>query len=210
MLAVIIIGAIATSGGQDSSSSENTKETTTTKEKTSTTEKKANSSQEKESTPSKETVVAEHFKSILPSITDDQLELNQKSYDYIVKNYSLFPAKTSANIQKVKQMADSSVNAKLLNKNVNPYLQKIVSFEGNVVSVEEKQLDDDNTISITHVMDDDMQSYQVIMYKSTGNILEDDRVRFWGAPVGSSSFENVSGGSTNVQDFIGAHMEKIQ
>jgi hypothetical protein len=60
-----------------------------------------------------------------------------------------------------------------------------------------------------HVMDDEEFSYEVILYKSTGDILEEDYVQFWGVPVGPYSFENVSGGSTNVQVFMGSHIEKL-
>ena len=70
-------------------------------------------------------------------------------------------------------------------------------------------LDNGVTLSVTHILDDNMDSYQVFLYKTTGDILEDNVVRFWGVPVGSSSFENVSGGTTNVQNFFGSHIEKI-
>ncbi|MED4727203.1 hypothetical protein P9597_03425 [Aneurinibacillus migulanus] len=59
-----------------------------------------------------------------------------------------------------------------------------------------------------HVIDNNFQSYQILMFKSTGDILQEDKVRFWGVPAGSSSFSNVSGGTTNVQLFVGAHVEK--
>ncbi|WP_157723861.1 hypothetical protein [Domibacillus aminovorans] len=46
--------------------------------------------------------------------------------------------------------------------------------------------------------------------KGTGDILQEDLVRFLRLPVGASSFENVSGGTTNVQNFVGSHIEKVQ
>lgn len=146
----------------------------------------------------------------LPIITDESLQLEQVSYDFITKNHTLFPAKTDADVEKVKQMVDTSVNYKLLNKNATPYFEKVVSFEGDVISVEEQNLDNGDVVSVTHIMDDEGNSYEVIMYKSTGDLLEEDRARFWGIPLGAYSFENVSGGSTNVQEFFGATIEKIQ
>ena len=85
----------------------------------------------------------------------------------------------------------------------------MATFQGSVISIEEVPLDNGETIAVTHVLDDEWNSYQVLLYKSTGDILEEDTVRFWGVPVGSSSFENVSGGATNVQNFYGAHIEKV-
>lgn len=153
---------------------------------------------------------ADSFVNDIAIITDERLTLADESYDYIVKNHSLFPALKDAEIAKAKEMADSSITAKHLNKNAQPYFEKIATFQGTVVSVEETPAEVSDTISLTHVLDDNMQSYQVFMYKGTGEILEDDRVRFWGVPVGASSFENVSGGATNVQVFLGSHIEKTQ
>ncbi|TWT03607.1 hypothetical protein [Planomicrobium sp. CPCC 101079] len=153
---------------------------------------------------------ANSFVNDIALINEDSLTLSDESYDFIVKNHSLFPALNEADIAKAKEMADSSITAKHLNKNAQPYFQNIATFQGTVVSVEEAPAEVSETISLTHVLDNNMQSYQVFMYKGTGEILEEDTVRFWGVPVGPSSFENVSGGATNVQVFLGSHIEKTQ
>lgn len=158
---------------------------------------------------SDETKYAEGLKEDLKLLTEDQLELSQESYDFIVANYKFFPAKSKEDIAQVEENADSSITAKHLNKNAQPYFKKIATFQGSVISVEENPLENGETVSVTHVYDDAGQSYEVIMYKSTGDILEDDMVRFWGVPVGQYSFENVSGGSTNAQVFFGSHIEKV-
>lgn len=152
---------------------------------------------------------AEHAKASIPEIADG-LELEQKTYDFLVTNNKLFPALTAEDISAAKALTDKTISNKLLNKNVGPYLDKMAAFEGTVISVEETNLDDGTTLAILHVMDDNDQSYQVLIYKSTGDILEEDYVQFWGVPVGTTSFENVSGGFTNALFFIGAHVEKIQ
>lgn len=154
------------------------------------------------------TVYAEATKAAFPEITESQPELPQQTYDFIVANNTLFPAKTPEDIKKVKDMADKSITVKHLNKNATPYFNKVATFSGQVVSVEEKPINDQETLSLLHIIDDNDQSYQVLMFKSTGDILEEDQVRFWGIPAGPSSFSNVSGGTTNVQLFVGAHAEK--
>lgn len=83
----------------------------------------------------------------------------------------------------------------------------MTTFSGTVISIEENMIDDD-TVSIAHILDNDYNSYQVLIFKSTDNIFEDDTVRFWGVTVGPLNFPNVSGGVTNVQYFFGSHIEK--
>lgn len=171
-------------------------------------EDKAKEAEEKKAKENKEhSKLADSFVNDIGLITDEVLTLSDESYDFIVKNHSLFPALNAADIEKAKSKADSAISAKHLNKNAQPYFQKIATFSGQVISVEEGPAEVSDTISLTHVLDNQGQSHQVFMYKGTGEILEGDTVRFWGVPVGSSSFENVSGGATNVQVFLGSHME---
>lgn len=152
---------------------------------------------------------ADFAESFVPKWTDETLELSDTSYQFIHEQYDLFPAFEKENITKVKQLEDASVSIKMLNKNVEPYYKKILSFQGSVVSIEEVSLDEtDDTVSLLHIIDDAGDSYQVLLFKKSGDILEDDEVQFWGAPLGPSSFENVSGGTTNVQVFMGSHIEK--
>lgn len=196
---------IAGCGSEDSQTKEqsSTNETATTEQ----TEEVSDQTDVEETTV--DTLLADAAKSDLLLITDDQLELQQESYDFIVANQDLLPATNDENIAKVKGLVDSSISYKLLNKNVAPYLSKFTTFSGTVVSIEENVLDSGETISLTHILDDEFNSYQVLMYKTTGDILEEDVIQFWGVPVGASSFENVSGGTTNVQNFIGSHMVKV-
>lgn len=200
----IILAACGANEKADSPKSEKNEETTNVEESTDVAETPT------EPEIPQEAINAEGFKADLKALTEDQLELSQESYDFIVANNSLFPAKTKETIAEVKKKVDSSINAKQLNKNPQPYFKKIASFQGSVVTIQETPLDNGETVSVFHVLDDNMNSYQVLMYKTTGDILEEDVVRFWGAPVGASSFENVSGGTTNVQNFFGSHVEKVK
>jgi len=152
---------------------------------------------------------AEHARSTVAWMTNNELALDQKTYDFMVNNHNLFPTKTDSDIQAAKDMADKSISSKLLNKNPIPYLDKMATFSGYVVEISETLLDDGSPIATVHVWDDNDQSYQVLLYSTTGDILEEDYVRFWGVPVGPWGFENVSGGYTNVQFLIGSHIEKL-
>ncbi|WP_276917443.1 tetratricopeptide repeat protein [Aneurinibacillus aneurinilyticus] len=154
---------------------------------------------------------AEAAKKALPNITDTKLEMSQVTYDFIVSKNNLFPANTPQDIKTVKGMTDKTIAAKHLNKNATPYFDKIVSFEGNVISISEQKSDFvDATATLLYVWNPNGQAYQILMYKPTPNTFENDKVRFWGVPVGPSAYQNINGGTTNVQVFFGAHVEKIQ
>jgi hypothetical protein len=147
-------------------------------------------------------------KDLIPEFTDKNLELDDKTFDFISNHSKLFPAKTPEDIQQVKNLTDTTIESKHLNKNVSPYLDKMVVFSGSVVNIEENKVGDES-ITLVHILDDDLQSYQILLFKPADNVFEDDQVKFWGVPVGPSSFDNVSGGTTNTQFFVGADLEKL-
>jgi len=98
-----------------------------------------------------------------------------------------------------------------LNKNPQKYFGKLLTFKGQVISIDEEvDSSDDTAISYVQIADDKDYDYTIIMTKASDDILEDDYVQFWGMPVGGYSFENVSGGYTNSQAFYGSHIEKIK
>ncbi|MRH41110.1 hypothetical protein GH741_00290 [Aquibacillus halophilus] len=233
LIAIILIIGIANSGDEeqtasgeetvtetDSNEVENTEEGTTEEAETEeATEEPVEEEEEVVEEVEEEEPVVEDTNSTyadyadyhIPLLTEETLALSQESYDYIVSNSTHFPAQTDEAIQSVKAAEDQSVTIKHLNKNVNPYLSTVLSFTGTVISIEEVPIEEtDDTLALIHVMDDEGNSYQVILYKTTGDILEEDYVHFWGVPVGPSYFENVSGGTTNVQVFMGSHIEKLQ
>lgn len=151
---------------------------------------------------------ADWFKTALPAFTDNNLELQEVSYKFITENSNLLPALDVAEVNKAKELTDATINIKHLNKNATPHFEKFLSATGSVINVEEDVIESGQTVAIVHVMDDDFNSHIVIIMKSTGDILEDDTVQFWGVPVGPYSFENVSGGYTNSQVYFGSHIEK--
>lgn len=200
LLGLIVLALAGCGSSEESTGTDKNSETVTSETKSASNETKK---------ASKNSLIAKSFEEDIKIISEDSLELTKESYEFIVKNYNLFPANSKKEIAEAKKKADSSISAKQLNKNAQPYFKKIATFQGTVITIEENPLENGVTVSLVHVMDDDMNSYQVLLYKSTGDILEEDRVRFWGVPVGASSFENVSGGTTNIQNFLGSHIEKV-
>lgn len=150
---------------------------------------------------------ADVFKESLPYISEEQLELNQESYDFINSNSNLLPAKTDEDIQLAKEKSET-VDIKVLNKNSKPYHSTLTSFEGYVVQVFEEEYDNGETESFVNVGDENGNNYIILLYKGTGDILEEDYVQFWGLPVGNFSYETLDGGHQIAQIFFGSHIEK--
>ncbi|MED2975045.1 hypothetical protein P4361_22825 [Fictibacillus sp. B-59209] len=199
----LILSACGTK--EASTAKKDTNSADVSKEKTAKSEETATAEEEK----SPKELFTGMYNDLVSNITDDQLSLESKTSDFIAAHMDWFPAKNPAEIKAVKKNTDNSISTKHLNKNIAPYNGKLVTFQGNVVSIEE--VNDDNgdvALSYIHLMDDDMQSH-VFIYKKGTDILEDDTIRFWGVPVGPWSFENVSGGSTNNIFYIASHVEKL-
>lgn len=175
----------------------------------SSTNKETATEKEEEVKPTK-TNNADLYSEHIPNLTEQILSLDELSYNYISNNLDIFPAITPEAIQEVKTNVDASITAKHLNKNATPYLEKLVTFTGYVVQIEEDTLDDGTPLAIILLADDEFNYYQAVMYKTTGDVLEEDSIQIWGLPLGASSFENVSGGTTNVQVIAASHFEKVQ
>lgn len=162
-----------------------------------------------EKAESNNTFYAKALKEELPLLTEDQVQLNQESYDFIVANSNLLPAKTDEDLKSLKEKTQA-VDLKLLNKNIAPYYSTLTSFEGYVVQIEEENYDNGETASWVNIGDENGNNQIYYAYKGTGDILEDDHVKFYGLPIGKYSYETLDGGYQNAQVFFGGHIEKIQ
>lgn len=167
-----------------------------------------------EDTPTKapesnETFYVDALEEALPLLTEDQVQLNKESHDFIVDNSNLLPAKTDEEIKTLKEKTQA-VDLKLLNKNVAPYYSTLTSFEGYVVQIEEENYDNGETASWVNIGDGNGNNQIYYSYKGTGDILEEDYVKFYGLPLGKYSYETLEGGYQNAQVFFGGHIEKIQ
>jgi len=148
------------------------------------------------------------YEYMIPKMTKPQeLQLTQKSIDFIAEKYKFFPAE-GKEIQQVKNQTNNSIAHQHLAKNVQPYFDTFTTFSGRIVSINAATNEQFGEIAWIHIIDDRMNSYQVLYNHSTKNIFKDDYIRFWGVPVGKSGFENVGGGYTNVQVFAASHIEK--
>lgn len=157
---------------------------------------------------SNNSLYAEGYKADVPTVTENQAELTLESYDFIVKNYGLLPAKDDKSVESVKTLTED-VDIKLLNKNLAPYYSTFVSYEGYVIQIEEQTYENGEIISWLNIYDEEAgTNHNVIMYKSSGEILEEDYVQFWGIPLAKYSYATVDGGFQNTILFGASHLEK--
>ncbi|WP_103108834.1 hypothetical protein [Brevibacillus reuszeri] len=107
---------------------------------------------------------------------------------------------------------DTNIKYGHLEKNITPYLNKMVAATGNVVNVEEAPSEGigTGTVALVHIMDNEFNSYRMFIMKTTGDILKGDKVKIVGVPVGSESFVNVSGGTTRSIFLLCSHINKVQ
>lgn len=167
-------------------------------------EEKERKAAEKEAKKEK---VANQYKELVYLLSDKKVDLPSDSYELIMENGKLFPAENKENISKAKEKTTNEIGSKQLNKKVSPYFSEIVTIAGKIINIDETEYDED-TLTYIHMIDDDFNSFEIILLKKADNIFEDDRIRFWGIPVGENKFDNVSGGTTKTQMIVGAHVEK--
>ncbi|MBU8714102.1 hypothetical protein KM924_16440 [Brevibacillus parabrevis] len=140
------------------------------------------------------------------------LEIQESTRQFVVANYKLFPAGPEADIKTALSKVDEKIKYGHLEKNITPYLNKMVAVTGNVVNVEEAPSEGvgTGTVALVHVIDNDFNSFRMFIMKSTGDILKGDKVKIVGVPVGQESFANVSGGTTRSIFLLGSHINKVQ
>ena len=148
-----------------------------------------------------------YTKELTNYLTNGNLVMSDITLNYLIAHHDIFPALSAAKIEEAKQKTDKTITSAHISKNINPYLDKMVTFSGSVVNVSEST-EAGNTVSYLHVMGDDWQSHEVLLLKTTGDILKGDTVRFWGVPVGENGFDNVSGGYTRTIFYIASHVQK--
>lgn len=143
-----------------------------------------------------ENLFAEMMAYIIP-IDVENGTLDQKTYNYIVKNYTLFPAVTPETQKKAIAEVNPNIDSRHLFKNINPYLEQMIEVSGYVVEIMEEEIDEGLTVTEIHIIDDYDNSIFGYYAHTTGDILQDDYVTMRGVPATYYSFENISGGTTN-------------
>lgn len=151
---------------------------------------------------------AELYQNIVATMTEEQAQLPQATYDFIKEHSALFPANTEEDKVRLNGLVDPSIEYKHLNKNLTPYVNKVIEVSGNVVKIEESQKED-IILTYVHFVTEDWKSFEAV-YLGSVDAFEDDMISVKGIPVATNAFSNVSGGTTLSIVLIGGDIQKLQ
>ncbi|MCJ8011912.1 hypothetical protein MUG84_09175 [Paenibacillus sp. KQZ6P-2] len=155
-----------------------------------------------------EVTFADVMVKLVPTITENDGEMTEKTYNYIVAHSDLFPALTPESKKTAMSLVDANITTRHLFKNVTPYLDKMVQVTGSVVEVYEEETEI-GTLAAIHVLDNNGKSVLGWYMNSTGDILEGDDVTMYGLPTSIFSFDN-GGGTTNALLMSVSTVQKVQ
>lgn len=106
---------------------------------------------------------------------------------------------------------DTTLEYKVLTKNIDKHGDKLMFLEeAYVLSIDETEIDENMIVSELHLVDADENSYYCLSLCAYDNIFEEDVVKVYALPIGETSFDNISGGTTLAIMLAGCYIEKIE
>ena len=216
---VVVILFIAMSGEEDSSTvnqentesvSDNEKDKTdieTKKERRSEKDKSDNAEEDVDDNDTISEFTPADFLEELQENEAYPYELSERADKFLNNNPSLFPIKKKS---KIKKYIDYSIDYRHLTKNSSKYGDKLMALEGaSVVDCKEENVDDDTVITELQLCDNDANNFIVFYFGELPDVLEEDPVDCYGLPLGTTAFDNVSGGTTLAGVLAGSYIKKI-
>lgn len=143
----------------------------------------------------------------LQNNADMPFSMNDNAKKMLTENEALFIGNEHDNLD---EYTDYSVEYRMLTKNIDKYGDKLIYIpEAYVISISETPVDN-KTFTEMQLLDADENSYEVFSEASYDDIFEDDVVTCYGLPLGETSFDNISGGTTLAIVLAGSSVEKLQ
>lgn len=134
--------------------------------------------------------------------------LTEKAKVMLSENESLFLENKNEGLE---EHTDTSLEYKVLTKNIDKHGDKLIYLpEAYVISIDETELDEETTCSELHLVDAEENSFYVLSLSAYDDIYEGDVVSAYALPIGETSFENVSGGTTLAIMLAGCYIEKTE
>ena len=133
--------------------------------------------------------------------------ITEKAKTMLSEKEELFLENTK---EELDRYTDTSLEYKVLTKSIDKYGDKLVYLaQAYVVSIDETQIDEETVASEVHLADADGNSFYLLSLTAYDDIFEGDIVNAYALPLGKTSFENVSGGTTLAIMLAGCYLEKI-
>lgn len=157
--------------------------------------------------PSKNEVVVSFFEELQQNETMP-FELTEKAKKTLAEKENMFIGNKNDGLS---EMVDSSLEYKVLTKNIDKHGDKLIHLEeAYVLSIDETELNEETTLTEFHLLDANENSYYCLSLSAYEDIFAEDIVGVYALPIGETSFENVSGGTTLAVMLAGCYIEKVQ
>ena len=133
---------------------------------------------------------------IYEALTENEVypyTISEKASEFLLWNSDLFSTKK---FKKIKNCIDYDISYKHISKNASKYGDNLMCISpAYVISCSETEIDEETTLTELQLEDTDGNNYMVI-YIGSIDVFENDIVECYALPLGTSSFENISGGTT--------------
>ncbi len=130
--------------------------------------------------------------------------VTQDSYNFILNNKELFPTDIydESKISKIISNMNDNGYYIVLDKNINPHKDSFVNTAGEIVQIEEFEIDGELK---TYIILCDYEDYVwEVIYNGQVDYYKNDHVQVFGLPICKNSYENISGSTTNSIVLLGA------
>lgn len=147
------------------------------------------------------------FFSYSQQLYQDSICMPELAENFIVEHDNLFPCETEETINEASELTDATIERKHLSKGGMSIGDKFFSANGLTV----QQIFESNECGYTFswiLASDSNYEYYAIYYLGSIDVYEGDRISIRALPLGNSSFENISGGTTLVVVCAGATVSK--
>lgn len=132
---------------------------------------------------------------------------SDKAIKFMDEHANLFPTKK---FSKLKKYVDRSIQYKRLNKSPHKYGDKLIKRNCKITQIWEKKDSWRNgkTTTVLNLYTSNGEYYYIYYLGNLKDLYEGDSITFYGLPLGDSSYENISGGTTLTQMIAGCYISK--
>lgn len=132
--------------------------------------------------------------------------MSDKASEFLIGYPEFF---STTKLKKITNYVDYDISYKHIAKNASKYGDKLMCISpAYVISCSETDIDDETTLTELQLEDEGGNSYMVI-YIGSVDVFENDVVECYGLPLGTTSFDNISGGTTLAIVVAGSYISKI-
>lgn len=143
----------------------------------------------------------EWYQNAIPVMTSDfngVLYVGDTTSELIEEHPEFFPAKDTETKDKIKNLVEGSIEYRQLSKNVTPYCSKLVYFKNQRVLQVKSNMLWGHTYTFILASDQEGNNIHYITYDGDIDVYDGDNIAFIATPYGTSSFQNIGGGNTNI------------